>query len=42
MQFDGAEPELFAGVCMVVLPVLACYVWLGRRIIEAMTLGSVK
>lgn len=43
MQYNGADwGGLFAGVCTVVLPVLACYVWLGRRIIEGMTLGSVK
>lgn len=43
MQYnDGDWGVLFAGVCTVVLPVLACYVWLGRRIIEGMTLGSVK
>ncbi len=43
MQYNDADwGVLFAGVCTVVLPVLACYVWLGRRIIEGMTLGSVK
>ncbi|TXS06885.1 carbohydrate ABC transporter permease [Streptomyces sp. NBC_01201] len=43
MQFNGADwGGLFAGVTIVVLPVLACYIWLGRRIIEGMTLGSVK
>ncbi|GIH14258.1 sugar ABC transporter permease [Rugosimonospora africana] len=43
MQYnDGDWGVLFAGVCTVVLPVLVCYVWLGRRIIEGMTLGSVK
>jgi N-acetylglucosamine transport system permease protein len=43
MQYNGADwGVLFAGVCTVVLPVLVCYVWLGRRIIEGMTLGSVK
>ncbi|MFD8527347.1 carbohydrate ABC transporter permease [Streptosporangium canum] len=43
MQYNGADwGGLFAGVCTVVLPVLACYIWLGRRIIEGMTLGSVK
>ncbi|MFD7137515.1 carbohydrate ABC transporter permease [Streptomyces sp. NPDC059894] len=43
MQYNGADwGGLFAGVTIVVLPVLACYVWLGRRIIEGMTVGSVK
>ncbi|MFI1092416.1 carbohydrate ABC transporter permease [Streptomyces sp. NPDC020917] len=43
MQYNGADwGGLFAGVALVVLPVLACYVWLGRRIIEGMTVGSVK
>ncbi|MCX5414100.1 carbohydrate ABC transporter permease [Streptomyces sp. NBC_00059] len=43
MQYNGADwGGLFAGVAMVILPVLACYVWLGRRIIEGMTVGSVK
>ncbi|OIJ66041.1 carbohydrate ABC transporter permease [Streptomyces mangrovisoli] len=43
MQYNGADwGGLFAGVALVILPVLACYVWLGRRIIEGMTVGSVK
>lgn len=43
MQYNGADwGGLFAGVAIVILPVLACYIWLGRRIIEGMTVGSVK
>lgn len=43
MQYNGADwGALFAGVAMVVLPLLALYVWLARRIIEGMTVGSVK
>lgn len=43
MQYNGADwGALFAGLAMVVLPLLACYIWLGRRIIEGMTVGSVK
>ncbi|MFJ4621822.1 carbohydrate ABC transporter permease [Streptomyces sp. NPDC088812] len=43
MQYNGADwGGLFAGVAIVVLPVLAAYIWLGRRIIEGMTVGSVK
>ncbi len=33
---------LFAGVCVLVLPMLALYIWLGRRIVEGITLGSAK
>lgn len=33
---------LFAGVCIVVLPVLAMYAWLGRRIISGLTVGAGK
>ncbi|MBR7831010.1 carbohydrate ABC transporter permease [Actinospica sp. MGRD01-02] len=43
MQYNGADwGGLFAGVAMVVLPLLVLYVWLARRIIEGMTVGSVK
>lgn len=42
-QYSGADyGALFAGVCILVLPMLALYVWLGRRIVEGMTLGAVK
>ena len=41
MQYNAADwGGLFAGICIVVLPVLALYVWLGRRIIEGLALGS--
>lgn len=33
---------LFAGVCVLVLPMLCLYVWLGRRIIQGITLGAAK
>lgn len=39
---SGGYGVLFAGACIVVLPTLAVYVWLGRRIIEGMTLGAGK
>nr|BFF02226.1 hypothetical protein GCM10020241_39010 [Streptoalloteichus tenebrarius] len=42
-QYSGADyGVLFAGVAILVLPVLALYLWLGRRIIEGMTVGAVK
>ncbi len=41
MQYNAADwGGLFAGICLVVLPVLALYIWLGRRIIEGLALGS--
>lgn len=43
MQFSGADyGGLFAGVCILVLPMLALYMWLGRRIVEGITLGAGK
>lgn len=43
MQYNNANwGGLFAGVCILVLPVLAVYLWLGRQIIEGMTLGAEK
>lgn len=43
MQYNNANwGGLFAGVCIVVLPVLLIYLWVGRRIIEGMTFGASK
>lgn len=43
MQFSGADyGGLFAGVCTLVLPMVALYLWLGRRIVEGITLGAGK
>jgi multiple sugar transport system permease protein/N-acetylglucosamine transport system permease protein len=43
VQFSGADwGGLFAAIGLVVLPLLLVYIWLGRRIIEGMTLGSGK
>ncbi|MGH3438635.1 MAG: carbohydrate ABC transporter permease [Sciscionella sp.] len=43
MQYSGQRyGVLFAGVAILVLPMLALYLWLGRRIIEGMTLGAGK
>ncbi|WP_207343588.1 carbohydrate ABC transporter permease [Arthrobacter sp. E3] len=42
-QFNGADwGGLFAGIVMVVTPVLALFIWLGRRIVEGMTVGISK
>lgn len=42
-QYNGADwGGLFAGVCILVLPTLLVYIWLGRRIIEGLTLGAGK
>ncbi|SDM76361.1 carbohydrate ABC transporter permease, partial [Allokutzneria albata] len=42
-QYSGSDyGALLAGVCILVLPMLVVYVWLGRRIIEGLTVGAVK
>lgn len=42
-QFNGSDyGGLFAGVMVLVLPMVILYVWLGSRIIEGMTLGASK
>lgn len=42
-QFNGADwGGLFAGIVLVVTPVLALFIWLGRRIVEGMTVGISK
>ncbi|SHE55702.1 carbohydrate ABC transporter permease [Streptoalloteichus hindustanus] len=42
-QYSGADyGALFAGVAILVVPMLLLYLWLGRRIIEGMTVGAVK
>ncbi|GAA2781747.1 carbohydrate ABC transporter permease [Crossiella cryophila] len=42
-QYAGLDyGTLFAGVSILVLPMVAVYVWLGRRIIEGLTVGAVK
>ncbi len=41
--YSGADwGGLFAGLCIVVLPILAMYLWLGRRLTEGLTLGMGK
>lgn len=43
MQYNAANwGGLFAGMCIVILPILAMYFWLGSRIIEGFTLGGGK
>lgn len=41
--YSGADwGGLFAGLCIVVLPMLVIYMWLGRRLTEGLTLGMGK
>ncbi|MEY9894395.1 N-acetylglucosamine transport system permease protein [Catenulispora sp. MAP5-51] len=42
MQYTSNWGGLFAGVVIVVLPIVILYVFLGRRIVEGMTLGAGK
>jgi len=43
LQYTGADwGQLFAGVVIVTLPVLLIYVWLGRHIVQGLTLGAGK
>jgi N-acetylglucosamine transport system permease protein len=42
-QYAGADyGGLFAGVAILVVPMIVLYVWLGRRVIEGLTLGAGK
>ncbi|MEV8420661.1 carbohydrate ABC transporter permease [Streptomyces niveus] len=42
MQYTSNWGGLFAGIVIVVLPIIAVYIWLGRRIVEGLTLGVGK
>lgn len=42
MTYTGDWSALLAGVCIVLLPILALYAWLGTRMIEGLTLGMGK
>lgn len=42
MQYTSNWGGLFAGIVIVVTPILLAYVWLGRRIIEGLTVGAGK
>lgn len=39
---SGSYGALLAGACIVVLPTLVVFIWLGRRLIEGISLGSGK
>ncbi|RRD45949.1 carbohydrate ABC transporter permease [Tessaracoccus sp. OH4464_COT-324] len=42
-QFSGADyGAIFAGVMILIVPMIIIYSWLGRRIVEGMTMGSGK
>lgn len=41
--YSGADwGGLFAGLCIIILPLLVIYIWLGRRMSEGLTLGMGK
>ena len=42
MQYTSNWGGLFAGLVIVILPILGVYWWLGRRIIEGLTVGAGK
>jgi ABC-type glycerol-3-phosphate transport system permease component len=42
MQYTSDWGGLFAGVAILVLPMVALFFWLGRKIMEGMTLGVTK
>lgn len=42
MRYTANWTGLFAGIVIIVVPMLVLYVWLSNRIIEGMTLGSGK
>jgi ABC-type glycerol-3-phosphate transport system permease component len=40
MQYTGAEwSVLFAGICIIVIPLIALYLWTGRRLVEGIAAG---
>lgn len=39
---SGSHGALLVGACIVVLPTLLIYIWLGRRLIEGISIGSGK
>ncbi len=42
-QFTGADwGLLYAGICIIVMPILAMYIWFGRRLVEGLSLGAAK
>jgi len=42
MQFTSNWGGLFAGIVILVLPMIILYLWVGRRIVEGMTQGAGK
>lgn len=42
MQFTGNWGGLFAGIVIVIMPMVLLYLWVGRRIIDGMTQGIGK
>ena len=42
MEYNSNWSSLYAGVVIVILPILLFYLWMSNRIIEGMTAGSVK
>jgi ABC-type glycerol-3-phosphate transport system permease component len=40
VQYTGAEwSVLFAGICIIVIPLIALYLWTGRRLVEGIAAG---
>ncbi len=42
MEYNSNWSSLYAGVVIVILPILIFYIWMSNRIIEGMTAGSSK
>jgi ABC-type glycerol-3-phosphate transport system permease component len=42
MQYSSDWGALFAGIVILVYPMIVLYLWLGRRIVEGMTAGIGK
>ena len=42
MQYTSNWGGLFAGIIIVVIPTIALYALLGRRLVEGMTVGAGK
>lgn len=42
MEYNSNWASLYAGVVIVIIPILAFYIWMSGRIIEGMTAGSSK
>ncbi|MBS2546377.1 carbohydrate ABC transporter permease [Catenulispora sp. NL8] len=42
MQYTSNWGGLFAGIVILVMPMILLYLWAGRRIVQAMTQGAIK